>query len=140
MDYLLDTNICIDLINRRAAWWQRLADRITAVKRARVLLSALTVAELRYGVAKSPSPDKNRLALDTFLVDFEVVAFDSPAAQAYGEIRATLEKKGTPIGALDTLLAAHAQSIGATFVTHNTREFGRVPGLKLVDWTRPAPT
>ena len=77
MDYLLDTDICIDLINRRAAWWERLADRITAVKRGRVLLSALTVAELRYGVAKSPSPDKNRLALDTFLIDFEVVAFDS---------------------------------------------------------------
>jgi tRNA(fMet)-specific endonuclease VapC len=129
--YFLDTNICIDLIQRRPPW-QRVLERLTALRGARVLLSAVTVAELRYGVAKS---SKYSAALDTFLVDFEVAPFDHVAAEAYGEIRAELEKKGTSIGPLDTLLAAHAKSINATFVTHNTREFGRISGLKLADWT-----
>lgn len=131
MSYLLDTNICIDLIQHRPPW-QHVAQRIAGVRAARVLLSAVTVAELRYGVAKSP---KYGIALDIFLLDFEVVSFDVAAAEAYGEVRAALES--IPIGPLDTLLAAHAKSLDVTFVTHNTREFARVSGLKLADWTLP---
>jgi tRNA(fMet)-specific endonuclease VapC len=131
VSYFLDTNICIDLIQRRSPW-ARVLEQLTALRGARVLLSALTVAELQYGVAKNP---KYRPALDTFLVDLEVVPFDSSAAEAYGDVLAALEKKGASIGPIDTLLAAHAKSMNATFVTHNTREFSRVAGLKLADWT-----
>ena len=135
--YLLDTNICVYLINRREPYWQNIAARLTAVDEARVVLSALTVGELSFGVANSRHPGRNQAALDTFLADFEVIAFDANAAREYGKLRAALEKKGQPIGAVDTLIAAHALSEGTTVVTHNTKEFSRVPGLRLTDWTKP---
>ncbi|MBM3306074.1 MAG: type II toxin-antitoxin system VapC family toxin, partial [Candidatus Aminicenantes bacterium] len=74
------------------------------------------------------------LALDEFLLPLEIAAFDEPAAEGYGTVRAALEKAGTPIGPLDTQIGAHALSLGATLVTHNTREFRRVPGLAVADW------
>jgi tRNA(fMet)-specific endonuclease VapC len=83
---------------------------------------------------KSSNPEKNQEALDKFLSPLEILDFGYHAANEYGRIRAALEKKGTPIGSLDTLIAAHAKSLGLTLVTNNVREFKRVSGLKIEDW------
>lgn len=101
-----------------------------------VLEANITVSELRYGVEKSTRPQQNRAALEQFLLPLEVMGFGEEATKHYGCIRATLESRGTPIGPLDTLIAAHALSLGATLVT-NTREFERVPDLRMEDWTTP---
>ena len=103
-----------------------------------MLLSVITVSELNYGVEKSKWRKANTALLEKFLRDFQIIPYDERAAKLCGTLRAALEKKGRPIGPLDTLIAAHAVSIGATLITHNTREFGRVPGLTVEDWTLPA--
>lgn len=90
---------------------------------------------MRYGVAKSAHREKNAKALDEFVIPLEVVSFDEEAAHVYGDIRAALEKAGTPIGAMDMLIAAHAVSLGTPLVTNNTREFVRIPTLNIIDWT-----
>jgi tRNA(fMet)-specific endonuclease VapC len=97
-------------------------------------ISTITLSELRYGVAKSTYHEKNTKALDEFTIPLEVVPFDESAAHVYGEIRATLEKSGTPIGAMDMLIAAHAVSLGIPLVTNNTREFAGIPFLTIIDW------
>lgn len=97
-------------------------------------MSSVTVAELHYGVAKSAHVERNRSALEQFLAPLVIVDFDVAAAAVYGTIRALLERRGTPIGSLDTLIAAHALSLDTTLVTNNEREFGRVPRLKLANW------
>ncbi len=97
-------------------------------------LSSITVAELKYGVQKSQQPDRNEKALEKFIIPLEIVAFDYKASIAYGKIRAELEARGTPIGPLDTLIAAHALSLNVTLVTNNMKEFLRVPGLKVINW------
>lgn len=131
MIYLLDTNICIYLIKRRPP--QALAHfRRCAV--GDIGLSTVTLAELQYGVAKSQFPAQNQQALDAFTLPLEVVAFDAAAAAAYGPVRAALERQGTPIGALDLLIAAHALSRGVILATNNPREFSRVPGLRVENW------
>jgi tRNA(fMet)-specific endonuclease VapC len=98
-------------------------------------ISSITLSELRYGVVKSTHQEKNADALDEFIVPLEVLPFDEEAALAYGDIRANLEKAGTPIGSMGMLIAAHAVSLGITLVTNNTREFVRIPSLNIVDWT-----
>ena len=98
-------------------------------------VSSVTAAKLSYGAEKSSRPEQNREALSRFLLPLEVLAFGDEAAAAYGRVRAALEKSGTPIGPLDTLIAAHAVSLGVTLVTNNVREFSRVPGLEVEDWT-----
>ena len=98
-------------------------------------VSSVTVAELRYGAEKSSRPEQNLEALGRFLLPLEVLVFGEEAAAAYGQVRAGLERAGTPIGPLDTLIAAHAVSVSVTLVTNNTREFRRVPGLEIEDWT-----
>lgn len=129
---LLDTNICIYLIRRRSLEALR---RFEDFEVGEVGVSAITVSELRYGVEKSAKPEQNDRALDQFLLPLEVLSFDSDAAEVYGKIRAALEKRGTPIGPLDTLIAAHALSLDTILVTNNTREFERVPTLRIEDWT-----
>ena len=100
-------------------------------------VSSVTVAELRYGAERSSRPAQNHEALDAFLLPLEVLGFGPEgAAAAYGRVRAALERAGTPIGPLDTLIAAHALSLGVALVTNNVREFSRVSGLKIEDWTR----
>lgn len=99
-----------------------------------ICISSITYAELVHGVEKSQAKEKNRLALTLFLSEIEIIAFDDLAAQIYGEIKADLQRKGTPIGPLDTLIAAHAKSLNYILVTNNTREFARVEGLRLEDW------
>lgn len=94
----------------------------------------MTVAELRYGAEKSGRPSQNLKALSQFLLPLEIADFGVDAAAKYGRVRATLERQGVPIGPLDTLIAAHALSLGVTLVTNNTREFERVPNLALENW------
>lgn len=99
-------------------------------------MSSITLAELRFGVAKSLQPKRAASNLRVLLSKIAAVPFDDPASLRYGELRALLEKRGLPIGPLDTLIAAHALSLGYVLATHNTREFRRVPGLKVDDWLK----
>ncbi|MEN9859861.1 MAG: hypothetical protein RLZZ515_343, partial [Cyanobacteriota bacterium] len=96
-----------------------------------------TLGGLAYGVAKSGSA-RNREALEMFLAPLLILPFEEAALWVYGDLRAELERKGTPIGALDTMIAAHALSQQSTLVTNNTREFARVPGLNLENWVESA--
>ncbi len=130
---LLDTNVCIHVIRRRPP---EVLSNFERFEVGEVGVSSVTVAELFYGAEKSSRHEQNREALSRFLLPLEVVAFGSEAAGAYGRVRAALERAGTPIGPLDTLIAAHAVSLGVTLVTNNVREFERVPNLDLEDWTR----
>ncbi|MCL6488414.1 MAG: type II toxin-antitoxin system VapC family toxin [Alicyclobacillus mali] len=131
MRYLLDTNMCIYLINRRNP---ALIDRFRRYRTGDIGVSVITVAELMYGVAKSQHQERNRAALSAFLLPLEVAPFDERAAFHYGQIRAQLESEGQPIGAMDTLIAAHALSLGVTVVTRNVLEFQRVRGLRVENW------
>lgn len=128
--YMLDTNICIYIINNRP---QQVRARFEGLRYGEVVVSSITGAELAFGVAKSGSA-RNRDALDKFLAPLEVLSFDSQAMHAYGALRAQLQAGGQPIGALDTLIAAHALAVGATLVTNNLAEFARVPGLACENW------
>lgn len=132
MRYLLDTNICIYLIRQRSGV---LARKLAQYSTSDFTISTITVAELEFGVQKSSQPVQNRQALDLFLAPFTLLEFDLEAAAAYGTTRANLESQGTAIGSMDTLLAAQALSRGITLVTNNSREFSRVPGLLIEDWT-----
>ena len=129
---LLDTNVCIHIIRRRP---QVVLRRFEVYGIGELGVSSVTVAELRYGAEKSSRPEQNIEALGRFLLPLEVLAFGQEAAAAYGRVRAALEKAGTPIGPLDTLIAAHAVGVGVRLVTNNTREFRRVPQLEIEDWT-----
>ena len=131
MKYLLDTNICIAVIRQRPV---EAINKLTSQRPGDVGISTITVAELVHGVQKSSHPEQNMAALDQFLLPLEVADFDESAAVVYGQIRAYLEKKGMPIGSMDLLIAAHAMSLDVVLVTNNTREFERVPNLKIEDW------
>ncbi len=131
--FLLDTDTCIHLINRRQGY-DEVLDHLDGLSFGDVLLSAITLAELRLGVAKSRRGEENRGRLDRFLTRFEVLDFTARAAAACGPLRAHLEARGTPIGPLDTLIAAQALAAEAVLVTHNVREFSRVPGLRWDTW------
>lgn len=128
--YLLDTNICIYIINQRP---QQVIDRFREHHAGDIGLSSLSAAELAFGVAKSAS-QRNRQALDKFLAPLDIVAFGPEAMWHYGDIRAGLESTGQPIGSIDTLIAAHARALDCILVSHNVREFERVPGLRLETW------
>ena len=127
---LLDTNICIYIINMRPP---EVLARFREYRLGEIGVCSVVAAELAYCVAKSRSA-RNRSALEMFLAPLEVLPFDEAAVWAYGDLRASLEREGQPIGALDTMIAAHALSVDAPLVTHNTREFARVPGLRLENW------
>lgn len=131
MKYLLDTNVCIYLIKEQPA---QVIKRFSACEIGEVGVSAITVSELWYGVEKSRQAKRNRQALKHFLLPLEMLPFDAPAAEAYGKLRAQLEKRGRPIGSLDMRIAAQAIGADLTLVTNNEREFARVPGLKLENW------
>jgi tRNA(fMet)-specific endonuclease VapC len=131
LTHLLDTNICVAIIRRRATGT---LTRLQRMKPGSVGISIITVAELECGAAKSLQPQRNREALEQFLLPLEILEYDVAAAQHYGDIRSRLEKAGTPIGPLDTLIAAHARSLNALLITNNLGEFRRVPGLKVEDW------
>jgi tRNA(fMet)-specific endonuclease VapC len=128
--FLLDTNICIYIINQRP---QAVFDRFVGLRMGDVAISSITGAELMFGIEKSGSM-RNRDALEKFLAPLEILPFDEAAMRAYGGLRASLARHGTPIGALDPLIGAHALSLGLTLVSNNLREFERVPGLRLENW------
>lgn len=130
MIYLLDTNICIYVINERPP--QVLA-RFRRERLGNIAISSITASELTYGVVKSGSA-RNRKALEMFMAPLDILPFDESAIWRYGELRTLLESQGRPIGSMDTLIAAHALAIGAVLVTNNVREFERVPGLVVENW------
>ena len=132
MKLLLDTNICIYIIKQQPA---AVLKRFLEYQVGDIGISFITLSELRHGVAKSTHREKNAKALDEFIIPLEVVSFDEGAAHIYGDIRAYLEKAGTPIGSMDMLIAAHAISLEIPLVTNNSREFVRIPALNIIDWT-----
>ena len=129
---LLDTNICIHVINARPP---AVLQRFRQHRMGEIGVCSVVAAELAYGVAKSGSP-RNRQAMEMFLAPLVILPFDEAAVWVYGDLRAELERKGTPIGSLDTMIAAHALSQQSTLVTNNTREFAKVPGLALENWVQ----
>jgi len=131
MKYLLDTNICVALIRHKP---KTLIKQLTSYKPGDIGISTITVAELVYGAQKSSQTEQNMTALDQFLLPLETADFDQSAAVVYGHIRTYLETKGTLIGSMDMLIAAHALSLDVALVTNNMHEFKRVPNLKLEDW------
>ena len=131
MMYMLDSNICIYMIKKKP---ESLLRRIQASNVNGIAISAITLAELEFGVAKSDYPEKNANALTQILSIINVLSFDANAASVYGSIRADLQRKGTPIGGLDMLIAAHAKSRNLILVTNNVREFQRVEGLLIENW------
>ena len=131
--YLLDTNFCIALIRRTSVLAE---ERLMERDITEIAISAITVGELEYGVAKSREPRMNRERLSSFLQPLQILAFDDAAAATYGTARQSLESRGMMIGPLDMLLAGQALSLDLTVVTNNTREFERVEGLRVEDWTR----
>jgi tRNA(fMet)-specific endonuclease VapC len=133
LKYLLDTNICIAIINRKG---DQILNRVKLCTVGDIGVSSITAAELIYGAEKSGSPERNKVALELFFATLTIMEFDEKAAQVYGKVRATLEKAGTPIGSLDTLIAAHALALMTVLVTNNTREFSRVPNLRIEDWLK----
>jgi tRNA(fMet)-specific endonuclease VapC len=130
MRYLLDTNIAIELMKNHASVLAKVRD----VGQENLLLCAPVEAELWYGVAKSMQQERNRSQLLTLLRELPSLPFSGQATQQFGDIRAHLARQGTPIGPYDMQIAAIALAHELTLVTHNTREFARVPGLQLEDW------
>jgi len=135
MKYLLDTNTCIYVINKKP---QVIVERIRKKKPEDVAISSITLAELEYGVSRSQYPDRNRVALLQFLFPFMIVDFDQMAAQEYGTIRTKLESVGKPIGPMDMLIAAQAKALNLIVVTNNEKEFKRVEGLRIENWCKAA--
>lgn len=131
MKYMLDTNICIYAIKHKP---EKVFKKLQKINPSDVCISSVTYAELIYGVEKSAAVERNRLALSMMLSNIEIMNFGVLAATSYGMVRADLEKKGTPIGPLDMMIAGHAKSLGCTVVTNNVKEFSRVKGLKVVNW------
>jgi tRNA(fMet)-specific endonuclease VapC len=132
MKFMLDTNICIYLIKQKPP---KVLKYFRAYSVGEIGISSITLAELRFGVAKSQHIQKNEEALAAFILPLEIADFDEKAAKVYGDIRAALEKAGNPIGSMDMLIGAHALSLGITLVTNNVREFKKVINLKVIDWS-----
>lgn len=132
MTYLLDTSVCVAALRAREPVMRRLAQ----VGPGAVAVSAMTVAELRYGVLKSRDPGATGAEVKRFLGPLEMLPFDEAAAGPHARVRWALEAAGQPIGERDLVIAATALAHGLTVATGNTREFGRVAGLSVEDWTR----
>ncbi len=130
--YLLDTNICIFAINKKAP---KLLEKLKSQSKRGFYISSLTVAELEFGVQNSQKPESNRLALLRFLSIFDILNFDSCDAVDYGHLKVKLKRKGQIIGPIDMLLAAQAVNKNMIFVTNNVAEFARIDELKIEDWT-----
>ena len=131
---LLDTNICIYIINAKPP---AVLERFRQYRMGDIGLCSVVAAELAFGVAKSDSA-RNRQALEMFLAPLIILPFDTAAVWVYGDLRANLERRGTPIGSLDTMIAAQALSQQALLISNNTREFSKVPDLQLDNWVAAA--
>lgn len=130
MKYMLDTNICTYAQKRNPGVLSKLKN----VWEQGVAISSITLAEIEFGIFASSNPEKHSIKLMQILSIVDILPFDSGAAEEYGKIRAYLQSTGQLIGPLDMLIAAHAKSEDLILVTHNTREFARVPELKIEDW------
>jgi tRNA(fMet)-specific endonuclease VapC len=130
--FLLDTDTCIYALKQQA----RVIQRLLAAAREDVAVSVITEAELRTGAAKSSSPSRTLRMIENFLAPITRIEFTSDETIAYATIRAKLERAGTPIGPLDTLIAAQAVSRKLVLVSNNEKEFRRVPGLIVENWSR----
>lgn len=128
--YLLDTNVCIYVIKQRPRPLLEVFNRHAG----HLAISAITLAELLHGVEKSAVPATNLAVVENFCSRLDVLPYGSRASLHYGQIRAALERQGTPIGVNDLHIAAHARSEGLTLVSNNLREFERVEGLLLENW------
>jgi tRNA(fMet)-specific endonuclease VapC len=129
--YMLDTNICIAVMKGRPA----VQSKISNIDPAEIGISSIVLAELAYGVWKSSQKERNAQALTDFCSICSVWDWPAAAADTYGEIRGFLEQQGRIIGANDLLIAAHTKYLNAVLITNNTREFNRIPGLPIEDWT-----
>lgn len=128
---MLDTNICIYIIKKRPV---QVLQILQTKKVGDICISAITLAELEYGVEKSEQKLKNQLALAEFLAPIEIINFNDTAAKMFGIIRAHLERTGKTIGPFDLQIAAHALTEELILVTNNVKEFERVPNLKIENW------
>ena len=131
MKFLLDTDTCIYALKQKPA----VLNRLLAQSRDDVAVSVITEAELRTGAAKSTSAAKTLRLIENFLRPLAVVEFNSADAASYAQVRSRLERAGTPIGPLDTLIAAQAVARKLILVSNNEREFGRVANLRVENWT-----
>ena len=129
--YLLDTNICIYAIKKKPIY---VLEQIKDKSRLGIYISALTVAELEFGIENSTKIEENRIALLKYLSLFNILPFDDKDAIPYGKLKSRLRKEGQIIGPIDMLLAAQALSKDLIFVTNNTKEFERIENLKLENW------
>ena len=129
--YMLDTNICIYIIKKRPI---SLLEKFNSIPMKNLCISVVTYAELQYGVERSSSKKMNQDIINDFVSHLVVLSWDMEAAREYGKIRSSLERKGTPIGNMDLLIAAHALSQKCTIVSNNLREFKRVKNLKYENW------
>ncbi len=132
--YMLDTNICIHIIRDRP---EPVCRKLSHVAVGEVAISSIVSAELWYGVAYSERKKQNEAALRDFLEYVDVLAWPKEAGPVYGRIRAELKKRGNLIGAMDPLIAAHSVYLDAVLVTENTKEFRRVPDLRIENWSNP---
>ncbi len=128
---MLDTNTVIYVIKRRP---EKLLGTFNA-HAGHMCISSITLSELIHGVEKSSLPERNRRNVEDFVSRLDVLSYDESAAAHYGDIRADLDSKGTIIGVNDLHIAGHARSQGLILVTNNTKEFKRVEGLRIMDWT-----
>jgi len=129
--YYLDTNTCIYFLNGR---YESVKNHIASIPIDEMRIPSMVKAELLYGAYKSNRKKDTLDKVETFLSMFEIEAFSDEMAEVYAEIRAELDSKGTPIGPNDFVIAATVLSRGGTLVTHNVKEFSRVPGLNILDW------
>ena len=135
MNYLIDTNICIYLMNGRTPQLvEKVLEKSKLAAVQSIAISSITVAELQYGVANSKKKAQNQTRLNAFLLPFDILPFTESHTECYGEIRAQLTQKGNIIGPLDLLIAAHALAENRTLVTNNDKEFVRVKGLTVENW------
>lgn len=133
MKYMLDTNICIYAIKHKPP---EVIKNFLKHDPDHICVSSINYGELMHGVEKSQAVERNRVAITLFLSSISILPFDNYAAEEYGKVRAELERKGTPIGPMDMLIAGHARSERLILVTNNTREFVRIENLEIEDWTQ----
>jgi tRNA(fMet)-specific endonuclease VapC len=133
MKYLIDTNICIYIMNKRP---KEIIKKFKKFQPGEIGISTITVSELQYGISKSSHKKENQLRLAKFLIPLEILNYDEEAAVAYGDILFELEKRGRPIGPLDQLIAAQATSRGLILVTNNDKEFKQIKKLRIENWVK----
>lgn len=130
LKYMLDTDTVIYTIKNRPSQVREIFNRHSG----HICVSTITLGELIYGAEKSAQPERNLADIEGMMARLDVLSFDEPATSHFGQIRAELASKGTPIGPYDVMIAGHARSLGLILVTNNTGEFSRISGLRLENW------